>query len=168
MEAFDLPNVLSSFDHEVILTVAENSCPYIRILNFRLDFNRCPLCSLDIPDEVVVEDEFSGVSVVFVLVLWNYAALLVDLEVLPVDVESRETSLVALFLLSVVLGTDDLLKILLKSLIEGNFHSCKRILRLVIDNAVSASVSLYLLLGVCLLGDRLIDLADICLFEEGN
>jgi hypothetical protein len=125
VEAFDLPNVLPSFDHEVILTVAEDACPYVGILYFRLDFNRCPLYSLDIPDEVVIEDELSGISVVLVFVLWNYAALLVDLKVLTVDVESRETSLVAFLLLSVVLGTDDLLKVLLKSLIEGNFHSCK-------------------------------------------
>lgn len=153
MESLHLPDVLPSFDYEVVVAAAENTCSHVGILNFRLEFSGGLLCPFDIADEIVVEDELSGVAVVFVLVLWNYAALLVDLKVLPVYVEGRETSLVALLLFPVVLWTDDLLEILLKAFIEGHFHSGEGIFSLVEDDAVSADVSLYLLFGVSLLGD---------------
>lgn len=148
METLDFSNVLPSFNHEVILTAAKNTRPHIGILDFRLDFKGCLFESVDVAYKVVIEDEFSGISIVLVLVFWNYAALLVNLDVFTVDVEGREAPLVALLLLSIVLRTDNLLNILLKSLIENHFQSCKRVLILVENNAVSTGIALDLLLRV--------------------
>jgi hypothetical protein len=148
VESLDLTHQMGTLHHEVVLAVAKYPRPSVGVLYLCLHLHGCTFDPVDVSDEVVVEDQLRRVAVVLVLVLWDDTPLLVDLDVLPVDVEGGETPLVTLLLLAVVLRPYNPSQLVLEAFVEGHLHSAEGVLVLVVKNAASKRVSLDLLLAV--------------------
>jgi hypothetical protein len=102
MKTLQFSHEITTLYHIIVLTAAEYSCPRVCILDFRLHLHRGFLHAVNISNKIVIENEFSRVTIVFVFELRHDAGFLVDSYTVAVDIESGEATLVAFLLFSIV------------------------------------------------------------------
>lgn len=100
--------------------------------------------------------------------LWHNAALLIYADLVSINVESRESALVALLLFSIVAWSNYLFEFFLVFFCESYLHACEGVLILKEDDGAVTSITLDLFFRIGLLGHRFVNFPYIRLVEEGN
>lgn len=131
--SFNLSNILSSlYSIKVLAGSRQSHFPLILDLNLVSTSGIRLFNFLDISYKIIEKHKICGVSLIFEFLFWNNFAFLIKLQIVPKDSQSRESSLVIVFLLAIILCPNNSFELILKLLIiEFALNTDKTIIVLV-------------------------------------